>query len=462
MLATSYIPAATRELLVARLVSGARLAFAALLFSSPLSLHQTLVARPVSNIFSGYTDFSFFASDLFLLLTLGLWLLSFIVLRRPVRRGPWFLALPTAGLVVLSWIGVATGVDPALTLYHSIRFTLLWGLYLFLVNEEVSPTWVAIPIVLGVLLQTFVAIGQFATQHSIGLAAWGELTLNPMDSGTSILRLGDLRTLRAYGLTDHPNVLGGFFAFALVLILGCFLYMPQPRRSRYLLLVPLTIGGVGLFLTFSRSAAVAFLVGAALLTLAVVWAPATRTRRIRDIGLAAFVMLAAAALPIVANRQLIGQRIGQDNSFQDNPVEQRSLAERDALVASANRVFYTHEILGVGNGALPLAMYETDNLFQRQYYFQPAHFVLLDAAAELGILGGMFWLWLLVSPAVASWLVRREFVLNPWMAATAAALLVIVVIGFYDYYPWLGVPGRLWQWSVWGLFGAAFQSIRTA
>jgi hypothetical protein len=113
--------------------------------------------------------------------------------------------------------------------------------------------------------------------------------------------------------------------------------------------------------------------------------------------------------------------------------------------------------LGVGNGALPLAMYKLDDQFQKEYYYQPAHFVLLDAAAELGLLGGMFWMWLLVTPVIALWFLRRKFVANPWMAAAAAALLVITIIGFYDYYPWLSVPGRLWQWSAWGLFAGAVQ-----
>jgi O-antigen ligase len=450
-------PTTVREHLASRLVTVARLTFGLLLFSSPLGLRQTLVARPVANIFSGYTDFDFFASDLFLLLTLGLWSLSLAVCRRRVRSGPWFLSLPISGLVLLSWVGVVSGIDHALTLYQSVRFTLLWGLYLFLVNEEIGPIWVAVPLALGGILEALVAVGQFSLQHSIGLASWGELSLNPLDSGTSVLLLDGVRILRAYGLTEHPNILGGFLAFGLVLILGFFLVVPSGRRSRYLLLLPLAVGGLGLFLSFSRAAALAFVAGAALLALFALWNPTTRARRVFDLGLVATVMLCASALPIVANLGLVGQRIGQNNSFQDNHTEQRSLAERDALIASANRVFYKHEVLGVGNGALTLAMYELDDQFPKEYYYQPAHFVLLDAATELGLLGGMFWLWLLVAPAIALWLLRREVMLNPWIGATAAALLVITIVGFYDYYPWLSVSGRVWQWGAWGLFAAAIE-----
>jgi O-antigen ligase/polysaccharide polymerase Wzy-like membrane protein len=459
MLAIVPNPPLARERLAAGLVAVARLAFAALLFTSPFALRWTLLERRVGNVFSSYTDFSFYASYFFLLLILCLWVLSLISSPRPLRRGPWFLTWPIVGLVVLSWIGVVTGIDPALTLYHSVCFTLLLGLYLFLVNEQLAPIWVAVPLALGILLQAFVAFAQFDWQHSAGLAAWGELTLDPSDSGTSILRVGDVRILRAYGLTEHPNILGGFFALGLVLMLGYYLYMPDSPRGRYLFLVPLALGGVGLLLTFSRAAALAFLAGAGLLAIVVAWLPSTRSRRLMDIALAAFVMLTAAGLPIVVNLQLIEQRIGQGNSFVDNSNEQRSLAERDALMASANRIFNKYPIIGVGNGALPLAMYKFDDQFQKEYYYQPAHFVLLDSAAELGLPGGMFWLWLLVTPALALWFKRSQVLVNPWLSATLGALLVITIVGFYDYYPWLDMPGRLWQWSAWGLFGAAFQGV---
>jgi hypothetical protein len=456
---TSLNPSPARERLAAGLVNTSRLAFAALLFVSPFAWSWNLLERRSGNVFSSYTDFWLFLSDLFLLLTLGFWLLSRLARPRPLRRGPWFLTVPIVGLVTLSWVGVFTGIDPALTLYHSIRFTLLLGLYLFLVDVNPAPLWIVVPLALGLVIQTFVAIGQFNAQHSIGLAAWGELSLDPKDSGTSIVRVGEARVLRAYGLTDHPNVLGGFIAFGLVLLLGYFLSAPIHSRARYLALLPLALGGVGLLLTFSRAAAVGFLAGVLLEVFVIPWLQSTRARRSVDVALAGTIMLAVTAVPLLANQELIAVRLGQNNAFEENSNEQRSLAEREALMASTNRLFYKHEIIGVGNGALPLAMYRLDDQFQIEYYYQPAHFVLLDAAAELGLVGGMVWLWLLVVPAPALWLKRGQVVARPWLAVTGAALLVMTIVGFYDYYPWLGAAGRLWQWSAWGLFGAAYQAL---
>lgn len=438
----------------------ARTAFAALLFFSPFALHRTLETRPVGNIFPSYTDFFAYASDVFVVALLAFWCLSLLTDPRPLTFGPWVITLPLLGLVALSWIGAATGLDTRLTAYHSVRFTLLLGVYLFLVNDRLTPIWVVIPLGLGILLQTVVGYEQFTLQRSLGLAEWGELTLNPAVSGISILNDGNQRILRAYGLTEHPNILGGFFAVGLLFLLGYFLASSNSRRARALVLPPLILGVIGLLLTFSRAAALAFLVGAALLLFFAAWRARTEVWELPGIVLALGLMLAAVTMPIIVNRQLIGERIGVANSFSDNPLEQRSFAERVALIESAARVFVGHGIVGVGNGALPLAMFKLDDQFPKQYNLQPAHFVLLDVMAELGVAGGFLWLWLLAAPVVVLWRRKGSAARDPWFVTTAAVMLALTVIGFLDYYPWLSVPGRVWQWGACGLFASAFLTER--
>jgi O-antigen ligase len=458
MLPTSSHAAHLRAHLAAGFDTAARTAFAALLAVSPLALGWTLVARPLGNIYAGYTDVRFFASDLFLILALAFWLLSLVARPRPLQRGLWFLTFPIAGLVILSWTGVLTGIDPALTLYHSVRFTLLLGLYFFLVNASLAPLWVAVPLALGVIVQAIVALGQFSAQHSLGLAAWGELVLSPNDPNASIVTVGATKILRAYGLTEHPNLLGGFLAFALVLMLGYYFWAPASARRRYLLLAPAALGLVTLLVTFSYAAVVAFAASAVLLVLILLADPAARRMHLRALALAGIVLIATVVLSARANPIVLKQNL----AFAQDNEGQQSLSEREAMVLSADRLFYAHELFGIGNGALPEAMYKLDKQFPKAFYYQPAHFVILDVAAELGLLGGMLWLWLLTIPWLALAIKRRAVVRAPWLAATAAALLVITVLGFFDYYPWLLAPGRIWQWSAWGLLAAAYVSATRA
>lgn len=440
----------------------ARLAFATLLFSSPWMLQWLDVLRRIEPVYSGYTDFFIYPSDLWLGLTLLFGLTAPLVSGAKFKCGPWYLTLPLAALVVLSFVSAPGRVDPALSLYHSVRFVALFGLYLVLVNTPLKPAWVAVPLALAILVQSSVGIAQFIGQSSIGLQSWGELVLDPAQTGVSILRHDNSRILRAYGLTDHPNLLGGFLAFALIFVLGYDLDSTPAKhdRVRYLFLVPLAMGTVALVYTFSRSAQLAFGVGALFIVLTSVRLPARRRRTLIDLGVAAAVLLVATSVPIVTNQRLIAQRVGQGNAFNENSGEVRSLVERDELIESANRIFYQRPLLGVGNGALTLGMYYLDREFPKDtYYYQPAHLVPLVVAAELGIFGGFFWLWLMAAPLVVMWRRRSQIVSSRWMATVAAALLVLLIVSFFDYYPWFWQSGRLWQWSVWGLFAAVF-SIR--
>jgi hypothetical protein len=424
--------------------------------------------RPLDGIYRGYTDFFLYPSDLFIALAVVLGLLVPFVRGQRWQRGPWYLTFPLIGLVGLSFLSALTGIDPALTVYHAVRMLLLLGVYFALVNTPMPPLWVATALSLAVMIQSVVAILQFQLQSSLGLGAWGELTLNPSDTGASILRYDDVRILRAYGLTDHPNLLGGFLAFALIYIMGYYLgsaHSPSPEnerapagnRARYFFLVPLALGAIGLFYTFSRSAELAFGVGVVVLVVAQLRGRRQPVPPLRDLALIAVILFAALLVPALSNQRLLALRLGQDNAFTENVSEARSLEERDVLLESANRVFYSHQLLGVGVGALAVGMYYLDTDFPKdQYFYQPAHLVVLDVAAELGLGGGFLWLWLMLAPLVGMWIKRAAILSNPWNAGVAAVVIVLLVAGLFDYYPWFWQSGRIWQWSAWGLFAAAF------
>lgn len=59
--------------------------------------------------------------------------------------------------------------------------------------------------------------------------------------------------------------------------------------------------------------------------------------------------------------------------------ENRAVIEREALNTAANKIFGDHALTGIGLGALPISLRNTFPDFPFDY--QPAHVVLLDAAA---------------------------------------------------------------------------------
>jgi O-antigen ligase len=94
--------------------------------------------------------------------------------------------------------------------------------------------------------------------------------------------------------------------------------------------------------------------------------------------------------------------------------------------------------------------------------YQPPHIVLLDVAAEIGIFGALFYLISMVGPWLALWRNRRRLTFSPALIGASGVLLAVTLVGFFDYYTWLIAPGRLWQWLIWGLWGAVYQSLSGA
>jgi O-antigen ligase len=223
-------------------------------------------------------------------------------------------------------------------------------------------------------------------------------------------------------------------------------------RWRSLALGVFILGTLGLLFTFSRSAWLAFAGAGGVMAILLL-----RTRQAG--ALQGWLSLAGAALVVLVpflwqNAAYIGIRLNWQNSFQEVPNENQSIGERQLLNQAANHIFAQAPFTGVGLGAFPLAL--------RQEYpelpvsYQPAHFVLLDAAAETGIFGALFYILTLVAPWLALWRRRDRLVFSPALVGVSALLFAVSAIGLFDYYTWLLAPGRLLQWLAWGLWGAVY------
>ena len=148
-----------------------------------------------------------------------------------------------------------------LTAQTALVFALVTALGVYVLNEVDDIERLAVPLMAMVVVQAVVAIGQVVTQRSLGLTVLGEQVLVPADGGVSIVAAADgTCSLRAYGLTDHPNILGGILAFALI-ILGSVRGLAGRRSTARW--VVFALGVVALFLTFSRAAWIAYAVGVA-------------------------------------------------------------------------------------------------------------------------------------------------------------------------------------------------------
>ena len=425
-----------------------RVAFGVLIVLSPFRARFELASRPDLPVYRDYTDFLLYWSDIAFLVFLGLWGLGLIVGGRRPWLGPAVIRWSVIGLLLAVWASVPLSVDASLSVYNALRLTGAAVLALYVANE-VRLEQLAPALIVMIGLQAVVGVSQAIDQGSVGLYGLGEYHLDVNAGGTSVV-WSDVgpRQLRVYGLSDHPNILGGLLAMSL-LLLGAA--AARARNEWTVLLgVVFAVGCAALVLTFSRAAALSMALG-----LVLVFGLLAYRRSWRSLASWAAVCVGAAILCLTLIKPYgpyLSIRSGLLESGPASSTEQRSISEREALAKNANEIFVVHPLLGVGAGALPSAMLDAYPDFG--YNYQPAHFALLTVAAETGLLGGMFYGALMIAPFALLWWRRRE--LTPELIAVSGALLAMTIIGLFDYYTWSLAPGRIWFWLVLGLWVSAY------
>ena len=431
-------------------------ALAGLLLTLPFWRHRVLLHRGPEAVFFEFHDITLYSNDLLWWGVVGLWLLSRLVTTRPsqARLGPWFLTAPLVGFLVLSAVGIPFAVDPLYAAYQTLRLLLLLALYLMLVNAPLTPGAISWPLAAAMVLQSVVALLQFLSGSSMGLKRLGEITVTAAWPGASVVMVGEQRWLRAYGLTQHPNLLAGCL-MTMLLVVGGY-YLMQRGWKRLLLLVTLGLGLAALLLTFSRAAWLGLLLGSGLALLLLLWA----WRRNQwspnwvAIGLLVTVLSFIVLSFIAANWQLLQPRLG----LTSQGTEIRSVESRAIQGPAAGALIQMRPVLGVGLGNYPTALYSLAREMVAAYpVYQPVYNVALLVTAELGILGGILWLSLILLPWLNLWLRRVQVQITPWWSVLSGAFLALTAVSFFDFYVWTSHQGRLVFWLVLGLWAREWQ-----
>jgi O-antigen ligase len=364
-----------------------------------------------------YLSPTLFFTDLLLLATVAAYLWQ----ERPKVRIK-NLATP---LVVVAF--VAANIFFAVSPYVAI---LKWGkavelALLFWYIVKTAPTFfqVAFPLALGVLYSSLLALGQFAVQRSLGLWILGERTFTAATPGIARSAPWGREILRPYASFPHPNVLGGFMAVSLPVILAALsqnmktiqqtsIQKLHEKKTTIIYLAAFFLGAAALLLTFSRSAIAVGVVAAASWYLIL----KKQTRWFVAFGVAA-VALFIFVFPI--------------------SVEEESVVVRGALNSSALALFSSSPIVGVGLGNFLVRLPEA--LPSRQIYFlQPAHNIYLLLLAETGILGVG-----LIALALARFAAAKKILLRTPRSPFVISLLVLLLLGLVDHYPTSLQQGQL-------------------
>lgn len=412
-----------------------------------------------------YGTLSLYATDILLLgLAFGA-----LLLRKRVAgsKNLW-----TAIVALLTIVGCsAIFANRSEVVLYSVRTLLVAVIVWWLVQQP----WAHLRFILacflgGAVLQAFFGIGQFLAQSSPASSWLGLAAHDPAQAGTAVVEAGGTRWLRAYGSLPHPNILGGYLAVALLVAFGFYLrvydevragfsrwtrenvrrhvegkqwYVRQAWRIAALLAV-LTVLTVALLLTFSRSAWLGFGAGwlvvlVSLLVLRWPQAPQLWAKWTFFLGvIATFVVLAVP--PAFTTRTEAAGRL-----------EQQSISVRRQLFTDAYDLIKLEPLRGVGYGNMVVAVYDRLNRNRPSIFdYQPVHNVYLLSVVELGALGGLVFLTLLLLALRSS--LAMLFRTKRWSAIVGlSALSCLLVIGLFDHYLWTLPVGAGLLWFVLGV-----------
>jgi O-antigen ligase len=368
------------------------------------------------------------------------WLLS---LWRPLSKTGWPrpvmvpLAL-YAGALIASWlsltIGGAAGVDPVLL----PRFiaSAIAGNHLMLPAPE-PETWTLMQMLAG--LAVFAAAVGIARDEprSIRDAGWALVASMTLLAAATLFEASNLRERFSLPVAD-VNAAGSLYALAAVTALG---YAWVEHRLRFIWVVALLIIAPAIWLSGSRSAYLALAAGAGVLAaLRHQWQP---TRRHLAIGGSLFLatMLAAGLL--------MNPESGTEGSAE------QSVNLRSQFLLTSARMFAAEPAFGVGVGRyfVRSAEFMTPQL-RALYGNENAHNYFAQQFAELGLAGGLVFVWLIGAVLAGGWRVALnspvDAGLQPLCAGTAA-YVVTCATG----HPLLVPETALPFWLAFGAVGAA-------
>jgi O-antigen ligase len=308
--------------------------------------------------------------------------------------------------ILLLIINCLLSIRQGAALYHWAKLFefILLGFYIFK-NAKLS-TLLSSLLSIAVVYSSLLAIFQFLKQGSLGGVFWwlGERTFSASTIAIALTSVNGSLFLRPYATFPHPNVLAGFLAVILPVLI-----MKKPKFYQSIFI----LGTVSLFLTFSRSAWISL--G---LSLAIIAGLNLQKKTNFKPNKTHLLLLIVGVFFILASVK---------NLAQESQADPISLRKDLNLVAL--RMARSSPLIGVGLGNFLVVMPEFYKEKGHQiYYLQPVHNIYLLILAETGAIGlTIFFLFILLTVRV---LVRKKLLFSPIILP----LFSILFLGLFDHY----------------------------
>jgi O-antigen ligase len=335
-----------------------------------------------------------------------------------------------AGLIAFALISITWSIHRGLAAMQMAHVS-IWAAFALMIScAGWSAVSMAFALLIGLVIHSVAGFAQLAVLPVVAVV--------PQNSGISVVFSGTDHWLRVYGVSPHPNLLGGHLAAGVILILGLVIIFRG--RQRFWLMAVWLMGWITLLLTFSRSAWLGFS-GGGVLALILLWRGRHLTRStLKGLATIAVACLGLTALFVWRFQPFLVNRI----EVALVSYETQAIVQRLDEARLAWQILATHPVTGAG---LAQSIIVTSNLPGTPIDW--IHSVPLLIAAELGVTGiilsGLLVIGL-TAIAVQRW--RRRSI-SMWQALVGGALIALGIAMQFDHYVWTAPQGGLlWAWLV--------------
>jgi len=318
------------------------------------------------------------------------------------------------------------------------------------------------------IIQSIIAIIQFLMQRSIGLIWLKESIISQDILGVAKIIFNGHPYIRAYGLFPHPNILGGFLVASIMISISYYkLFHVEQfdgfkkylktcfKNFRFITIVPrgticmvsiISIQGLALLLTFSKSAIIGLFIGFFYLGIKKCSTPVQMFHVEHSTGRAwnifsvfkmnsaykkVFLILIILILTLIILRPDIYSLLF------------KSLQERSFYLNVSRGTFLSHPLIGIGSGQFVINMQSIAGIQTWQY--QPVHNVFLLVLNEFGII--IFFMFLYFIYKMFHVEHFPEQTLGVYFKAILAAFVFIML---FDHYFWDIQQGQILLWLAFG------------
>lgn len=386
-----------------------------------------------------YLSPTLYFTDILIILLLVFWLAENLknIRHKIISKDTVVKLTPLIVAVMLIFSGIMLSKDPLSGWYGFVKLSEFVGLGFYAAKNfrKANGTVLFSCFILGIVFESLLAFFQYIGQGSLGGIFYflGERAFNGQTPGIANASINGQLILRPYATFSHPNVLA---AYLLVFMILTIYYSKKTyfKFQNAFLLLSLTIGSAGLFLSMGRVAIVFWIFSLGVVIF----------RRVYKKNIYSFFwtnrIFSLIFLAVIVSLFFfpVGIRF-LDFNLADQTVVQRETLTQDSLV-----MFWQNPVFGTGLNNFLANLPKVQNQLHQEIYLQPVHNIFLLVLTETGIAGLLLTIYFF-------FLTYKRIEINK-NAELYLLFFAIIFLGMFDHYFLTLQQGQIMLSLLLGLF----------